>query len=841
MIPDTQRYLYRPHIYNLLEMSIKKPIINVVAGAGFGKTVAVSTFLQDYDAATIWIQLSEFDNLIMQFWSRFVNAISLQNEKFAAKLESLGFPDSFMAYNNFIELVSSEIAPDIKLFVVFDDLHLITDKIILQFIEKLVYAQIEGLSIILISRVQPDINTVGLLSKGLISNITESDLRFKKNEMINFFEVQGIQLSKRVIFNIYTYTEGWIFAIYLISLPLKKGVRYEKIPLSAAKQDIFKLIENEVFSMISEELKTFLIKLSLVDNLPMELLQLLSSGNTALLTEMAKTSSFIRYDVFLNTYKIHHLLLDFLNQKQHELEPKEIEETYLKAADWYAKNGYRIDAMTYYERIGHYDEIIKIMLTYVGRMPNDTADFMIGIIDRMPAEFREEKPITTIIHANLYTNKFMVEVSYSELTELRQKYEALPPTEENRAILGETYIILGFVSFIICFVTGTHEYRQLYKMADEYLPSGSRYINNNMHLSACNYVCYVSKPGGFKESVDALVYTMPYAAKVMNGCGYGYGYLALTEMAFFQRNLKNAEKYAYQAIYKSREKVQFDIENMAVFYLVRLNMYKGDYSKIISLLEQFKQQVEKYNHIYCKTMFDITEGWFYTQIGESQRIANWFLDIEKSRDVTMQMTFNLDNLIRAKCYLVEKRYYELLALLEQQAIGYENSFLLAQIYVKILKAIALYRIDQQEDALMAFQEAYNLSNRDSLIMQFIEYGQDMRTLAQTALRSERCTIPKEWLNSIYTKSSTYAKKLSHITNAYKRAHAPEQQQQTNLSRREVEVLSDLCHGLTRDEIADNRNLSVNTVKTILQNIYVKLGAANSKDAIHIAISRNIVS
>jgi len=53
-------------------------------------------------------------------------------------------------------------------------------------------------------------------------------------------------------------------------------------------------------------------------------------------------------------------------------------------------------------------------------------------------------------------------------------------------------------------------------------------------------------------------------------------------------------------------------------------------------------------------------------------------------------------------------------------------------------------------------------------------------------------------------------------------------------------LSDLYHGLSREEIAATRHISINTVKTVLQSVYIKLGANNNVDAIRIAIEKKLV-
>jgi LuxR family maltose regulon positive regulatory protein len=54
------------------------------------------------------------------------------------------------------------------------------------------------------------------------------------------------------------------------------------------------------------------------------------------------------------------------------------------------------------------------------------------------------------------------------------------------------------------------------------------------------------------------------------------------------------------------------------------------------------------------------------------------------------------------------------------------------------------------------------------------------------------------------------------------------------------MLQYLSQGMTREEIADFLSLSVNTVKSAIQNIYSKLGAVNKADAVRIGSSLGII-
>lgn len=65
--------------------------------------------------------------------------------------------------------------------------------------------------------------------------------------------------------------------------------------------------------------------------------------------------------------------------------------------------------------------------------------------------------------------------------------------------------------------------------------------------------------------------------------------------------------------------------------------------------------------------------------------------------------------------------------------------------------------------------------------------------------------------------------------------------ETDLSPRELEVLLNITHGLTNQQIADKLFVSLNTVKTHTANIYSKLGVKSRTQAISKAKSLNLIN
>ncbi|MDR2136783.1 MAG: hypothetical protein LBO68_00720, partial [Synergistaceae bacterium] len=389
--PEKRIYLERRRIHRLMEDAARNQIVTVSAGAGYGKTQGVYAFLRKQEMVTTWIQLSERDNLGTRFWENCVYTIALYDRysKLAERLQEIGFPETDEQFAKCISALEDEaVAISEKKFIVFDDLHLIKDKLVLQFIKRLAQLSFPNTTTILISRTEPDINTIGLLSKGLVSNVNEDDLRFTEEEIIQYFQLLGIPLSSQSIANICDDTKGWPFALHLVGLSLKKEPRYEQAARSSMKLNIFKMIENEVFFVISERLQRFLIQLSLIDHLSTDLVSTLA-GDNALVDEMKEVSSFVRHDFYTNTYLIHHLFLDYLRRKQDILTEQEKHDTYLKAALWCDENDYKIDAISYYNKIGEYRAIVGIVYYFPAQIPFNEAKFLLDIYDNAPAELLE--------------------------------------------------------------------------------------------------------------------------------------------------------------------------------------------------------------------------------------------------------------------------------------------------------------------------------------------------------------------------------------------------------------------------------------------------------------------
>jgi LuxR family maltose regulon positive regulatory protein len=605
------------------------------------------------------------------------------------------------------------------------------------------------------------------------------------------------------------------------------------------KSNVSKLINTEIFSAIPQKLQKFLVKMSLVNHLYPDLLGKLEDGE-ACMRELRKIGSFVRYDDYLSAYRIHQLFLDYLKGKQDLLSEKERRDTYEVAASWCLEHGNVSDAIYYYEKLGNYDKIVDLAYGQSMLIPPGVGVYILNILRNAPEEAFERNGTMTVVFARLLIALGHVKEGEEFITSTIDRIKKLPQSGYTDRVLCGLYNNLGFLSLIKSPMTGVYDFAHPFKLGDDYFRKCNiEVLGAVKSINLSPYIARVGKPdaGGLEKFIEAVSESIPYISHSMNGCMYGMDDLARAELAFFRNELENCEQFAFRALYKAREREQYEIENRALFFLLRTHLANGKYGEVRAILYQIDAQPEMSDYATKYFMRDILTSWFYAQIGHTERMADWITkDFEESED--NYLTRGLEFFTKNKYYMYEKRYHRLLATLESQdtALGI-GALLYGKIGIVTMKAICLYHLKERKAALRAFEEAYALAIPNALDMIFIAMGNDMRVLTAYALKNE-CNIPKEWLQMIQSKSSTCAKRYAHVRSRFDEDE--ELNKDVKLSNKEIEVLTDLAQGLSRSEIATARNISINTVKTMLPLIFRKLNANSTIDAIRIAITNGII-
>ena len=848
-------YLVRPRLDNILDQATLCKLVYVIAGAGYGKTQAVRHYVEQKKGATIrWMQLTENDNIPSRFWEKLTHTVSIDNPEFANKLRELGFPETASRFKQLLELTRT-IGDSDKRFFVFDDFHTIYSKEILKFIERCAHIQNFRLSIIIISRAEPDINIIPLLSKDEAKVITEEDLRFTDQEVEAFFHYRSVPISAQSLSQLIDAAKGWALAINMFSSILKQTPTNINHALNAMKQNIFKLFEFEAWEGLSLNIQKTIVKVSLLTNLPIAPLQEIFKDIQSL-QNIPELAAFIWYNSFTNNLKIHPLYLEFLQSKQYILSDDEEQEVYRLAAQWCSKNNFYMDAINYYAKTSQYDQMIQAFLSHPFKFSRDASQYFLDVLSRLKIKNEEQNNPKILFLKHYFTPLFLAgigeyEQAHAYASTVIKEWEHINNTPLSNMLLRMSYTNLATIDMYLCIVTHRYKGTEYLQKAVEYFKQssisiaemippvkvGGAYINASLHPFAClvgqgaslsDFDVYLESARRNAELTDQIPFKI-YA---------GYKELIECEYTFFRNELNNAKSHAYNAILKAQEYKQYNIAAMAKSYLLQIAMHEGDATLAKEILKQLYAYLNHSDFWNFQLDYDLYTSLFYAKIKMFEKIPLWLMMDEK--EVASETNLPIRELIVTTLYYIAcKKYHQALVILcnSYPREIYER-YLFGEIRITLLTAVARIQTGDPTAAMVEFQKAYELSFNGKFELFFTELGKELHPLVLMALKQQDSMIPAEWLKQINRKASIYAKKVAVVAAVFKRT--VDNEQPISLSDREQEVLVDLYHGLSREEIAINRHLSINTVKKVLQSIYTKLNANNSVDAIRIAIEKNLI-
>jgi LuxR family maltose regulon positive regulatory protein len=843
-----QPFLERPRVDALLEKTLSSYIVNIVAGEGCGKTCAVYAFLRKHAEGVLWIQISEQDNLGWHFWENYTEAISKFNPKVGKALRNLGFPETAQDFDRYINFLYDDVPEAGKFIIVLDDFHLIHDPAVLRYFERAFRTRMGNHTVFILSRAEPRFNTLPALSKGWLSHVSAKDLRFSEEETARYFALHGMSLPRDELLRVYQDTEGWALVIDLTARDMKS--RQGRLPDLRWKDSLKKAMER-IFLSMDRATQRLLIKCSLAEHWPGEFLEALDPEGKSV-AALRDYSSMIRYDLYLNGYRIHHIFLEYLRGKQGELEKSEIRAVLLWNAEWCVKNNLVMEAAGHYGKIEEYKGLLQLINSLPRLLPASMAKYFLSLIENLPPLKKKENNeehffLYYVVRPRLLMLNARFSESYREYLSTIAHFEKLvsSPFHTQSAkgtycrVLAAAYNSLGTLTIIASRRTKNYNFLPWFEKGNYYRRKSPQV--QPVPLTKCSigaYVCQIGFPaekGEFEKFIEALSPAIPFAADSLSGYLYGTDVLAWAELAYFRGNLDEAEQYAREAFFKTREKDQYEVEHRGLFILLRIELHRGNYEAVGALLRQMDSLLQESVFLNRLIVNDTVTGWFFAHIGMINRIPHWLRN--EFDEIEIYSNYHsLEILVRAKKLFAEQDYEAVLALLERklsrESLG---SFHLGRLEMAVLEAAARLHLEDEKGALKSLENAWEMASPNDLEMPFVELGDEMCLLFRAALKAET-SIPRPWLESIDKKASVYAKKLALVERQFREENAGK----VFLTRREKTVLEGLAQGLTREEIARKEDMPVSAVKTIIKQLYTKLMAVNRADLIGIATKKGLL-
>lgn len=878
-IPAVQAALVaRPRLLARLDGAVQDEVRRltlVSAPAGFGKTTLLSSWARECEASVAWLTLDEGDNDPVRFLLYLVAALRQVSADIgpeaAAQLQT---PRPLPPAQVLTSLINDvlEVFPEgeaRRLVLILDDYHLITLQRIHDALAFLIDHLPQQMHMILATRADPPLPLARLRGRGQLMEIRQADLAFGPDEARDFLnKVMALDLGGNAVDALNRRTEGWAAGLQMAALALR-GSRLQEggdreliASFGGSHRYILDYLTEEVLQQQSQEVRTFLLQTSVLDRLSASLCDAVTAGHNgrAILERLDDDNLFVvALDEERQWYRYHRLFADLLRARLQQEMPEEISNLHLRAAEWYEERHELAPAI-------HHALAAQALSRAAGlveqaapaTLQRSEVHTFLRWVDRLPAELVRRRPALTLYAAwaSLFSG-----VSREQVV---QELEAVPTDEEPWAARAGL-----LTAFDLLFQGQLARAQALSRRALERLPAADTFWRDiaswilSMALSSSGdavvdeeRLLRLSRQA--QESGDLMIAASTLCALA----GYrrrqaqlyraretyrqalalahdkegkplpvaGRALIGLGGLALEWNDLEAAARQLSQGIrLVSRWREIATLQGYV--RLARVRSLQGDVAAAYKLLDEVESLAAAYDAVewddYYVAMqrahLEISRGNLPAarQWVEARQVDVPFYPESEEMENRLR---KYEHLVLARLLLAEGQPDR--ALLRLDPLGpfaRESERLHLLIEVQLLRALALQAAGQEEEALVALEEALRCARPGGYVRLFLDEGPDMARLLHRAAQKE--------IMSDYVHSLLAAFGEAPVLPADRQPAAEQQDLVEPLSERELEVLELVARGLTNREIAQELVISVTTVKWHTGNIYGKLGVSNRTQAV----------
>lgn len=775
---------------------------------GYGKTTAVRKFLSAIDTDVIW--QSVYDQGDTEFWAGFCQAISRIDRSCGNHLKKIGMPKESLMKREAMSLLE-QLQLREKTFLVIDDYHFVKTPEVDDFLELFIRNIPAELHLIILSRTSVFKNRSELQLKGILNHIGIQALQFSPSDIKEYYALCGIKISEAELSEIYSRTEGWISALYLLAR------EYEQHGAFVLSKSISELIYHAVYEPLDEDVKAFLMTVCHFDQFSLKQAEYMwhhSAGR--LLKRLMEHNAFITYDSESGCYTFHSIFSSCLREQFRSLDENRKREIWHRMGELYLRNKEYLLSMKNFCKAEDYDGFLTaVELDKGDSIFFEQKEFFIKYYDKCPPEVKREHLVAILVFGIIMLVNFseleLFEAACGEFLWCLENNPALG-LEEKSQLMGEYELMLGIASFNDMFMMGEH-----FAKAESLLrfPPKSLASNNSWTFGSPSVLClYHREAGALKDTIQYYQGTPNYSAST-GGHGSGGSNLMEAEWHYHIGAFENAEILTYKAITEARASDQnLDIVLSANFLLMRLALLKGDFSQAQSLLLQMREEIKK-NQVYTLVYtIELCDAYIHACLGQADNISDWLIEEEYLKNM-FPPSIAFANIVLGKTLLAQRKAAKLLGLSEeflQQASIFPN--LLASIYTEIYVAAANCQLSRTDAGIKALKRSIDMAEPDGLIMPFVENADGLERLFDLVSREE---MYAGFIKDVMKTAGQYYAAISKISLEHFTHKLP------RLTAREKEVALLVIDGLNNKEIGSALYISPNTVKRELKSIFSKLG------------------
>ncbi len=874
-------FVPKPALLEYVNDNIERPLTLISAGGGFGKSTFVNSWLESIPYKIGWLSLDDEDNDIRTFLTYFISSVQQAFPGFGKTSQSLLLSEQLPPINVFAgELVNDlNNLPD-RLFLAFDDFHVITNREIIGLFATILKYPIPNLHLILITRTDPPLPLTKLRAQNKMKDVRSSNLRMTEEETKKFiqFHIKANNINSLVkILN--DHLEGWItglrLAVFHLPFQNEKAEDFEMVLAKTNLPEEYFL--KEILNNINAEKLKFLLKTSILQNFNPQLSDHLVTesdddfNSRIIIDELVKKNLFIiNLDNEGRWYRYHHLFQSLLQKElKKRYSGETVVELHKRASQWYESVLRLEDAFFHASQINDYDRISELIEKHMHTTLNENKWYVLEQwLKKIPHSYIDQSP--ALIIARMWVHQHKNEIS--AVAGLLEKLENLNgDTAPDTEIELQKQFFLGIILF---WSTKTEQSMAMFDNVRKNLSpdkSGARSL-------AIIYYAIASQMNGTGKEVFTEIEKILYDSRnnvyfqtILNG--------ALVYMKLLEGELFAAERISHQILERGQSENDIFGTVWGWYFLGYIAFQQGKYE----ISEKYFSHV--LGNIYIINMVGSVDS--YSGMMLSQLALNKPKDFESTLEHFISFVKERNNPVfrtiaysaRARLALLNNDIETASHLIKLANMDFDSGTMLFHIEVPRITLCRILLAQNNPEStnkamgmleeLLALAEKTRNTPQLINILTLLAIGYKQKDNTKKAVESLTSALiiaePGNWIQPFAEAGTEICDLLPRINsndktehfvsvllNEISKVHNPAKNHPIQdvkaqnayhfdpLSNRELDVIQLLAKRLTNKEIAGELHISESTVKRHTITIYQKLGVNKRREAVLKAREMDII-
>lgn len=361
-VPD--HYVRRPRLLRLLDEAVRSPLTLVVAPAGVGKTVLLAGWVGETNDATGWLSLDESDGDPSQLWSGVIAALErLAPGCTGAALARLQRPGGVTGLvDHLLDDLDAHTGP--RVVLVIDDLQFVGDDVARPLATFLLHLP-SWLHVVGLSRRQLALPMDRLRARGLLGEVQLAELRFSLDEAHEMLARLAPSQPRPWIEAAASQAEGWAAGLQLATLAARAEQARGNADLPAPGDDVLvdDYVWREILPSVEHELVEVLLDIAVVKRVSTRLARTLTGRQdaAALLLRAEAQGLFVSRLGQAGGFELHALVRRALLAELERNAPQRLADRHARAARWFQNNGETPKALDHWIAAGQTSDALRLL------------------------------------------------------------------------------------------------------------------------------------------------------------------------------------------------------------------------------------------------------------------------------------------------------------------------------------------------------------------------------------------------------------------------------------------------------------------------------------------------